>query len=159
MVINGLVHLDVTTIEEGYSFERLRSGLARRVKAVPPFRRKVHDSPWNPGHPAWVEDFDFDITHHLRRIELGPAGTEVGDVWFPRGAAFRSQIFERERTGYAFAVHDDVDKQVVYAAQHTGETSTGPPRPPSRGRTPPRSTRAFPGRRQVSDPGCKGCWW
>lgn len=76
MVINGLVHLDVTTIEEGYSFERLRSGLARRVKAVPPFRRKVHDSPWNPGHPAWVEDFDFDITHHLRRIELGPAGTE-----------------------------------------------------------------------------------
>jgi TonB-dependent receptor len=25
--------------------------------------------------------------------------TEVGQVWFPRGAAFRSQIFERERTG------------------------------------------------------------
>ena len=34
---------------------------------------------------------------------VGPAGTEVGEVWFPRGAAFRSQIFERERTGYAAA--------------------------------------------------------
>ncbi|MDX2356777.1 wax ester/triacylglycerol synthase family O-acyltransferase [Dietzia sp. PP-33] len=76
MVINGVVHLDVSTIDEGYSFERLRSGLARRVKAVPPFRRKVHDSPWNLGHPAWVEDFDFDIAHHVRRIELGPGETE-----------------------------------------------------------------------------------
>ena len=76
MVINGLVHLDVTTIEEGYSFERLRSGLARRVKSVPPFRRRIHDSRWNPGHPAWVEDFDFDISHHVRLIRLGPDGTE-----------------------------------------------------------------------------------
>ncbi len=76
MVINGVVHLDVSTIEEGYSFERLRSGLARRVKAIPPFRRKVHDSRWNLGHPAWVEDYDFDIGNHVRRIELGPGGAE-----------------------------------------------------------------------------------
>ena len=76
MVINGLVHLDVSTIEGGYSFERLRSGLARRVKSVPPFRRKVHDSRWNVGHPAWVEDFDFDIVHHVHRIRLDRDDTE-----------------------------------------------------------------------------------
>ncbi|MFL0579859.1 WS/DGAT/MGAT family O-acyltransferase [Dietzia sp. 179-F 9C3 NHS] len=76
MVINGVVHLDVSTIEEGYSFERLRNGLARRVKAIPPFRRKIHDSRLNIGHPAWVEDFDFDIAHHVQRIDLGPGGTE-----------------------------------------------------------------------------------
>ena len=76
MVINGVVHLDVSTIEEGYSFDRLRSGLARRVKAVPPFRRKVHDSRWNLGHPAWVEDFDFDVANHVRRIELEAGDTE-----------------------------------------------------------------------------------
>ncbi|WP_216694966.1 WS/DGAT/MGAT family O-acyltransferase [Dietzia psychralcaliphila] len=76
MVINGVVHLDVSTIGEGYSFERLRSGLARRVKAVPPFRRKIHDSRLNLGHPAWVEDFDFDIAHHVHRIELGPGDDE-----------------------------------------------------------------------------------
>lgn len=29
--------------------------------------------------------------------------TPVGDVWFPRGAAFRSQTFDRERRGYAAA--------------------------------------------------------
>ena len=76
MVINGVVHLDVSTIDGGYSFEHLETGLARRVKTVPPFRRKVHDSRWNVGHPAWVEDFDFDIAHHVHRIVLGPAGTE-----------------------------------------------------------------------------------
>ncbi|MGN7157296.1 WS/DGAT/MGAT family O-acyltransferase [Dietzia cercidiphylli] len=76
MVINGVVHLDVSTISEGYSFERLRSGLARRVKSVPPFRRRIHDSRLNLGHPAWVEDFDFDITRHVHRITLGPDGSE-----------------------------------------------------------------------------------
>ncbi|WP_241726726.1 wax ester/triacylglycerol synthase family O-acyltransferase [Dietzia sp. SLG310A2-38A2] len=76
MVINGVVHLDVSTISEGYSFERLRSGLARRVKAVPPFRRRIHDSRLNLGHPAWVEDFDFDIARHVHRITLGPDGSE-----------------------------------------------------------------------------------
>ncbi|MBB1047613.1 hypothetical protein G6028_07365 [Dietzia cercidiphylli] len=52
MVINGVVHLDVSTISEGYSFERLRSGLARRVKSVPPFRRRIHDSAstWDTRH-------------------------------------------------------------------------------------------------------------
>ncbi|MDV8000979.1 wax ester/triacylglycerol synthase family O-acyltransferase [Rhodococcus sp. IEGM 1408] len=76
MVINGIVHLDVSTISEGYSFEHFRSGLARRVKTVPPFRREVHDSRWNLGHPAWVEDFDFEIDHHVRRIVLDPVDTE-----------------------------------------------------------------------------------
>ncbi|MBB1035580.1 wax ester/triacylglycerol synthase family O-acyltransferase [Dietzia sp. CQ4] len=76
MVINGVVHLDVSTIDEGYSFERLRSGLARRVKAIPPFRRRIHDSRLNLGHPAWVEDFDFDITRHVHRIRLDPEGGE-----------------------------------------------------------------------------------
>ncbi|MFC0633127.1 TonB-dependent receptor [Brevundimonas balnearis] len=32
-----------------------------------------------------------------------PGATAVGDVWFPRGAAFRSQEFDRERRGYAGA--------------------------------------------------------
>lgn len=32
-----------------------------------------------------------------------PGATAVGPVWFPRGAAFRSQTFDREREGYAAA--------------------------------------------------------
>lgn len=76
MAINGIVHLDVTTIAEGYSFERMRGGLARRVKEIPPFRRKIYDSPLNVGHPAWVEDFDFDITRHVKLIRMDAAADE-----------------------------------------------------------------------------------
>ena len=77
MAINGIVHLDVSTITEGYSFARMRSGLARRVKEVPPFRRKLYDSRLNVGHPAWVEDFDFDITRHVKEIRMDPAADEA----------------------------------------------------------------------------------
>lgn len=34
---------------------------------------------------------------------VGEEGTEVGQVWFPRGAAFRSQTTSRERQGFATA--------------------------------------------------------
>ncbi|KAA0916956.1 wax ester/triacylglycerol synthase family O-acyltransferase [Dietzia sp. ANT_WB102] len=76
MVINGIVHLDVSTVAEGYSFARMRSGLARRVKEIPPFRRKIYDSRLNVGHPAWVEDFDFDIDSHVKLIEMEPGADE-----------------------------------------------------------------------------------
>ena len=76
MVINGIVHLDVSTITEGYSFARMRNGLARRVKEIPPFRRKIYDSRLNVGHPAWVEDFDFDISSHVKLIEMEPGSDD-----------------------------------------------------------------------------------
>jgi len=36
-------------------------------------------------------------------VVASDGATEVGEVWFPRGAAFRSQTFDRERRGYAAA--------------------------------------------------------
>lgn len=36
-------------------------------------------------------------------VVSSPGATAVGPVWFPRGAAFRSQSFDRERRGYAAA--------------------------------------------------------
>lgn len=36
-------------------------------------------------------------------VVASPGATEVGTVWFPRGAAFRSQIFERAREGIGAA--------------------------------------------------------
>lgn len=36
-------------------------------------------------------------------VPTDPSDTEVGTIWFPRGAAFRSQVFERERQGIGAA--------------------------------------------------------
>ncbi|MBB1022552.1 wax ester/triacylglycerol synthase family O-acyltransferase, partial [Dietzia sp. E1] len=71
----GLIVLDVSEMPDGYSFGALRDELSRRITAMPPFRRKLHDSLLNVDHPVWVEDEDFDIDHHLHRVGIpGPGG-------------------------------------------------------------------------------------
>lgn len=74
----GLIVLDGSEMNGGYSFDALRSELARRVTAMPGFRRKLHDSLLNIDHPVWVEAEDFNIDHHLHRVGLPePGGDEV----------------------------------------------------------------------------------
>ena len=73
----GLIVLDGSEMEDGYSFPALRAELARRVTGMPGFRRKLHDSLLNIDHPVWVEADDFDIDHHLHRVGLPePGGDE-----------------------------------------------------------------------------------
>lgn len=72
----GLMVLDPSTIEGGYSFDTIRAELNRRVKGMPGFRRKLHDSMLNVDHPVWVEAEDFDIDHHLHRVGIPEPGTD-----------------------------------------------------------------------------------
>jgi WS/DGAT/MGAT family acyltransferase len=66
--------LDTSTVPGGYTFDRLRDELAMRIKAMPEFREKLADSRFNPDHPVWVEDNDFDVQRHLHRIGLPAPG-------------------------------------------------------------------------------------
>ena len=77
MVINGLIELDVSSMDGGFDFARLQEVLLRRIKEVPQLRRKLYDSTFNVGHPAWVEEFDLDITAHVHHIRL-PEGSDEG---------------------------------------------------------------------------------
>src|SRR6476659_8392910 len=78
----SVVELDTSTIPGGYDFDRFRDDLALRIKAMPEFRAKLADSQLNLDHPVWVEDRDFDLSHHLQRISLpSPGGrTELADA-------------------------------------------------------------------------------
>ncbi|GAC1399769.1 MAG: wax ester/triacylglycerol synthase family O-acyltransferase [Mycobacterium sp.] len=70
----SILELDTSTIPGGYTFDRLRDALSLRIKAMPPFREKLADSRFNPDHPVWVEDKDFDVDRHLHRIGLPSPG-------------------------------------------------------------------------------------
>ncbi|KAA0917171.1 wax ester/triacylglycerol synthase family O-acyltransferase [Dietzia sp. ANT_WB102] len=70
----GLIVLDVSVMKDGYSYDALRAELSRRIKAMPTFRRKLHDSMLNVDHPVWVEAEDFDIDHHLHRVGIPAPG-------------------------------------------------------------------------------------
>ncbi|HYF45392.1 MAG TPA: wax ester/triacylglycerol synthase domain-containing protein, partial [Acidimicrobiales bacterium] len=74
--------LDPATMPEPYSFEGIKEFLASRIHLVPPFRRRLVEVPFKLNHPVWVDDPDFDLDHHVRRIGApSPGGRrELGAV-------------------------------------------------------------------------------
>jgi WS/DGAT/MGAT family acyltransferase len=59
---------DPSTMPDGYSFEAIKDFIASRLHLVPPFRRRVVEVPFRLSHPIWVEDPDFDLDYHIRRV-------------------------------------------------------------------------------------------
>ena len=76
LVVGGILIVDVSALDFEYTFDRVRTELARRVKEIPEFRRKIYDSPLNLGHPAWVEEYDLDVTQHVRRVVVDAPGDD-----------------------------------------------------------------------------------
>jgi hypothetical protein len=68
------LELETTTMPDGYTFDLLKDELSSRIKAMPIFREKLADSPFNLDHPVWVEDDDFDVDRHVHRIGLPAPG-------------------------------------------------------------------------------------
>lgn len=71
MMING-----VLVLETPADFGRLRAVLEERLVSIPRFRQKVV-MPTGGGGPRWEPDTEFDIAHHLVRVELPGEGTEA----------------------------------------------------------------------------------
>src|SRR5260370_39797101 len=47
-----------------------------RLHMVPRYRQRIQEVPLALGHPVWVDDPDFDLASHLRRLALPrPGGT------------------------------------------------------------------------------------
>ena len=74
--------LDPSGMPGGYSFDRIQRLISNRVHRLPPFRRKLVRVPFDLDHPMWVEDPDFDIIHHVRRVACpAPGGRkEFGEI-------------------------------------------------------------------------------
>jgi diacylglycerol O-acyltransferase len=68
---------DPSTMEGGYDFSKIKSFIESRLHLVPPFRRRIVEVPFRLNHPVWVEDPDFDLDYHIRRIGApSPGGHE-----------------------------------------------------------------------------------
>jgi diacylglycerol O-acyltransferase / wax synthase len=66
--------LDPSGMPGGYSFEKIQDLVASRLHLLPPFHRRLVRVPFDLHHPIWVEDPDFDIIHHVRRISCPAPG-------------------------------------------------------------------------------------
>ncbi len=58
------------------AWERLVVGHRWVVSAVPRFRQRVVVPAFGVGNPTWVEDPDFHLDYHLRRVSLPQPGSE-----------------------------------------------------------------------------------
>jgi WS/DGAT/MGAT family acyltransferase len=68
--------IDPSTLSGGYSFERVKEVLSQRLHLLPPFRRRLVEIPGGLSHPVWIEDPDFRLDNHLRRVTAPAPGGE-----------------------------------------------------------------------------------
>ena len=67
--VGGLTVVDPSESER-FSFDELRKTTLERLQAVPKFMWKLKEVPLHLDRAVWVEDKDFDIDRHLRRIAV-----------------------------------------------------------------------------------------
>jgi diacylglycerol O-acyltransferase len=75
----GAVYLFEATprVAGGRGAQGIRDTIAERLHLVPRYRQRVRFRPFNLGHPVWVDDADFDLDHHVRRVAVPPPGDEA----------------------------------------------------------------------------------
>ena len=66
--------LDPSTDPEGWSYEKFYNDFQDRLHLVPMFRWKYAPSPLGVNHPMWVDDPDFNLHYHVRRVSCPPPG-------------------------------------------------------------------------------------
>ena len=109
---------DVSTMIGGYSFEKIRAHVESRLQVVPPFRRRLVEVPFQLHHPVWIEDPDFDLDNHVRRVtvpapggrrELGQVASEIASVPLDRSRplweAWVIEGLKQDRVGFVVKVH------------------------------------------------------
>src|SRR5438132_14397713 len=66
--------IDPSGVPGGYRFDLVKEVLGARLDKLPPFRRRVVEVPFGLHHPVWIEDPDFDIDYHVRRVAVPAPG-------------------------------------------------------------------------------------
>jgi WS/DGAT/MGAT family acyltransferase len=85
MHVSALIIFDPSTMEGGYSFEKLKEFVRGRLHLVPPFQQRLARVPLNLAQPLWVRD-EVDLDYHFHRVAVpapgGPAefNALAGDI-------------------------------------------------------------------------------
>ena len=75
--VASLTLLDPAGLPNGYSTARLKQGLRERLHLVPALRWRLVQPPLRLGLPYWIEDPEFDLDFHVRRVAVpSPGGRE-----------------------------------------------------------------------------------
>ncbi len=66
---------NVTLLDRPPDHDAFRQRLERALQVIPRLRQRVQPAPANLSAPVWVDDPDFDLDLHVRRVALPKPGT------------------------------------------------------------------------------------
>lgn len=72
-----LVVLDVVDVPGGYQFKRVLDLLGGHMHLLPAMHRKVVAVPLGLHHPLWIDDPEFRVENHVRRVRLPDGAGEA----------------------------------------------------------------------------------
>ena len=55
--------------------DAIRDEIASRLSRCPRMRQRIAPVPFGAARPVWVDDVDFDISQHVRSVDLSPPGS------------------------------------------------------------------------------------
>ncbi len=87
-------------------FDALRARMERATMAVPRLRWRIQPAPANLSAPQWIDDPDFDIDYHVRRIALPKPGTRR--QLYDLATLLTADAFDRTRPLWQFVVIEGV---------------------------------------------------
>ena len=74
MHVMATMVLDPATAPGGFSVDTLKALINERLPQLAPLRRRLVPVPFQLNNPLWVDDPDFDIDYHVRRVALPKPG-------------------------------------------------------------------------------------
>ncbi|HLG00978.1 MAG TPA: wax ester/triacylglycerol synthase family O-acyltransferase [Acidimicrobiia bacterium] len=99
--------LNITVLEGPPDHERLRAKITEAVALLPRLRQKVVSAPLRLAPPEWVEDPQFDLGYHVRRVALPEPGGTRELLDFAAGVAMAP--FDRARPLWEFTVVEGLE--------------------------------------------------
>lgn len=77
MHVSGLAIYEPRANGASVSIDDVRSMVRGRLHLAPPFRQRLVEVPFQLHFPLWIEDPDFDLDNHIRRVAVpAPGGTK-----------------------------------------------------------------------------------
>ena len=95
---------NVTVLDRPMNFSLFRERMLRATLAVPRLRQRVRPTPAALGAPRWVDDPEFNIDYHVRRVSLPAPGTQR--QLLDLATLIVNDPFERTRPLWQFVVVD-----------------------------------------------------
>lgn len=106
------MHISSVYVLEGeLSYESVLKLFESRIHLAPAFRRRLAQVPFNLAHPTWVDDPDFELTNHVKHIQLPDDTTLQGGI--DAAVELNEPMLDRSRPLWMFYVINGVPNQTL----------------------------------------------